>query len=571
VRGLWRAILLAVAAASGATALFLVLRLPPRTLRLGGPPPRHVAFGAYHIHTSRSDGTGTIDEVAAAAARAGLSFVILTDHGDGTRVPDAPIYRYGVLCIDAVEIGSDGGHIVALGLSGGAPYPLAGDPRDVVDDVHRMGGAAVLAHPDSPRPGLSFRSPVQSFDGIEWLNVDSEWRDDRPLVLARAALQSMFRAPEVIAGLFQRPARTLQRWDNALQQRRVFALAALDAHARITWRGDEEPRGGTVLARPSYEAMFRTVNQAVVLPSPLTGQVASDASEVLGAIRDGRTFSIISAFAGPAHLRFRAERDGKTVEMGGTIDSVGGPLALTAEVPEAPGAVVTLLEDGRAIARASGRLRHNVVTPGRAYRVEVSLPGFPTPWIVSNSITVATGPVAGPPTVPTPVSPGRVVPVPADARWQVERDETSTGAVSVQEDAVRLVFQLGAGQPHGQYAALVSSIGGEAGNGETGFDRVTFVARASRPMRISLQARLARGKDGERWRRSVYVDATPRTITVRLEDLAPVGVTTTRRPHVAPIEGLLVVVDTVNTKPGTAGELWISGVVLGVATPGGSE
>ena len=43
-----------------------------------------VVRGAYHVHSSRSDGTGTVDEIAAAAARAGLQFVIITDHGNGT-------------------------------------------------------------------------------------------------------------------------------------------------------------------------------------------------------------------------------------------------------------------------------------------------------------------------------------------------------------------------------------------------------------------------------------------------------------------------------------------------------
>jgi hypothetical protein len=66
----------------------------PRTEWKPGWP---VAKGAYHIHSARSDGTGTIDEIAAAAARAGLQFVILTDHGDGTRAPEPPSYRSSVL------------------------------------------------------------------------------------------------------------------------------------------------------------------------------------------------------------------------------------------------------------------------------------------------------------------------------------------------------------------------------------------------------------------------------------------------------------------------------------------
>src|SRR5437016_1520165 len=79
--------------------------------------------GAFHIHTVRSDGTGTVDQVAAAAAAAGLKFVVLTDHGDGSREADKPQYRDGVLCIDAVEISTDGGHVVALDLPRSS-YPL---------------------------------------------------------------------------------------------------------------------------------------------------------------------------------------------------------------------------------------------------------------------------------------------------------------------------------------------------------------------------------------------------------------------------------------------------------------
>ena len=36
--------------------------------------------GNIHIHSSYSDGTGTIEEIANEANRAGLDFVIITDH-----------------------------------------------------------------------------------------------------------------------------------------------------------------------------------------------------------------------------------------------------------------------------------------------------------------------------------------------------------------------------------------------------------------------------------------------------------------------------------------------------------
>ena len=106
------------------------LTLPPRARPVdvsGWPddwsPP--TARGVFHVHSDRSDGSAAVRDIAAAAARAGLQFVIFTDHGDGTRAPDPPIYESGVLCIDAVEISTSGGHYIALGLPV-SPYPLGG-------------------------------------------------------------------------------------------------------------------------------------------------------------------------------------------------------------------------------------------------------------------------------------------------------------------------------------------------------------------------------------------------------------------------------------------------------------
>jgi hypothetical protein len=151
LRFLRRAVL-TTAALVAAVVAFTLVTLPPRTRVLQPSLPAGTIYGAYHIHTTRSDGAATPDQVAAAAARAGLAFVILTDHGNGTRAPEGPAYLHGVLVIDAVEISTNAGHLVALGLTSAAPYPLAGDARDVLDDVHRLGGWGVIAHADSPKP-----------------------------------------------------------------------------------------------------------------------------------------------------------------------------------------------------------------------------------------------------------------------------------------------------------------------------------------------------------------------------------------------------------------------------------
>jgi hypothetical protein len=92
------------------------------------------------------------------------------------------------------------------------------------------------------------------------------------------------------------------------------------------------------------------------------------------------------------------------------------------------------------------------------------------------------------------------------------------------------------------------------------YDRLTFDVRADHPMRLSVQVRAPQGPAGERWQRSIYVDDTPRTVTVDFKDMTAVGTTTSPSPALDRVESVLFVVDTVNTKPGTSGQIWIDAV-----------
>jgi hypothetical protein len=550
----------ACAAAFAVLALLVIITLPPRSARLTAAVPSTVIYGAYHVHTSRSDGTGTVDSVAAAAARAGLTFVIFTDHGDATRAPDPPTYRNGVLCLDAVEIGSTDGHIVALNLRRASPYPIAGSARDVVDDIHRLGGWAVAAHPDSPNADLRFRGGGVPIDGIEWVNADSEWRDDTRTKLLAVAARSFVRAPESIASLFSRPVASLQRWGQALRSRPVFTLAAVDAHASIPWLDREEPRRRSALPWPSYTTMFRALSQAVILDTPPSGDATSDASRIWSAIGAGHTFSITRALASPATLTFDAERGGVVTPMGGEIEEGAPAPTLRAAVPGVPEARVTILRNGLTVVTGQGSAAFTAAPPG-VYHAEVFYPGSVFPWLLSNAIRVGlpdTQVTAGD---PEPVSTS-TIPLSPDGPWHTEPD---TGAASFEKltDGIQFTFHLAPGTAAGQYAAVTGDFSGDAG-----IDRVMFTARATRPMRVSLQVRLRGGNPNARWRRSFYIDETPRPISILIRDLEPVDTNTSLRPIVARVMAVLVVVDTLNSLPGTEGTIWLTNVRLGVGDVG---
>jgi hypothetical protein len=549
----FRRTLVLLASVVAAGALYTVATLPPRSRAISAPVPPNVAFGAYHIHSTRSDGNGSPEEIAAAAARAGLQFIVLTDHGDGTRAPDPPAYRHGVLCIDAVEVTTLDGHVVALGLAGPAPYPLAGRARDVIEDLHRLGARAFVAHPDSARRHLKWQAWTTPYDGVEWLNADSEWRNDSWLRLSGAAIRALVRAPESVASLFSRPEPTLSRWDGATAAREVASIAAVDAHARIGWANEPEPRARTLVSLPSYDTMFRTVAQGVVLDAPLSGRAADDAARVLAALVEGRAFSIVRAIAWPAAMDFTAVHAGQTLRMGDRLESEADVVTFSARAP-LPSARLALLHNGRTIAEGDGHVSHTTRPERGAYRVEALVAGHDVPWIVSNPIYVGrreeTDATAG----FRPPSPSSTFA--AAGPWRPERDASSQASIVTDADGFSLDFALGGSAPAGQYAAAVTDVA--LGRSHS---HVQFTGSADRPLRLSVQLRFADGA-GNRWRRSVYLDPTPRTFTLSFAGFDSADDSAAGTRPSGRLQSVLFVLDTLNTLPGGRGRIEVRGTGL---------
>ncbi len=517
-----------------------------------------MVIGAFHVHTQRADGSGSPDEVAAQAARAGLNFLIFTDHGDATRQPDPPQYRSGVLCIDAVEISSSAGHYIGIGLPQ-APYPLGGEPRDVVEDVARLGGFGVVAHPDSRKPSLQWHEWTAPFDAIEWLNADSEWRDETAGRLARALSTYPFRPVETLGSLLDRPDTTFLRWDALTERRRVVALAGADAHARVGWRDDDASgyRRSWFVRMPSYEVSLRTFALRVNLDRAFSSNANADAAELIAALKAGRVFSGIDAVAAPVAFEFSATSSGVPAEQGDRLHA-GGPVTFLARVNAPTGGVIVLRRDGKILTQHPVPVLTFDAAAGQGvYRVEVYLsnaPGQPPiPWIVSNPIYVE------PEGWDTPPGARRAPATDSwniqGGPWHVERDSGSTGQVVAHEPPkgpVEFSYRLAGGARAGQYAGLVIS----AGNALTGHQRLAFRVRASGPMRLSVQAR--RPTPGERWQRSIYLDQQERDIVIPFDEMTPSGTTSTFRFNPAQIDTLLFVVDTTNTAPGAVGQFELS-------------
>ena len=552
----WLAI--AVAAAIGVT-WYLLLPASPVALSLTGDSAAPIR-GAIHVHTRRSDGTGTVEDVAAAARRAGLQFVIITDHGDGTRGSDTPVYRSGVLCIDAVEVSTNGGHVVALGLPQ-TPFPLGGEVSDVTEDVRRMGGMSIAAHPDSSRAQLGWADWTAAFDGIEWLNGDSQWRDEDWRSIGHAVLTYPFRRAATLATLLDRPDDLMSRWDMLLRDRAVVAVAAADAHARVGPGGDPYGRSFS-LHLPSYEQVFRALS--ISLPEVrLTGNAREDAQAVVDAIRDGHVYSTINALASPARLTLVATSGSHRAVMGDSLP-LDGAVTLLVESNAPPGSNIRLLSDGKTVAAgAPPALTHEAPAEPAVYRVEIDVAGAPgatpVPWVVSNAIYVGRRPVPETTAKPAAVSETRAVYSDGPAvNWRIEKSVRSEGILTVAPAVggtqLLLRYGLGGTLSEGPYVAAVI----ESGSDLARFNRLMFTARSMQPMRLMFEVRANSSAD-RRWGKSVYLDQTPRTVIIAFDEMTPLG-TATGRPILEDVNDLLFVVDTVHTKQGSSGQVWLDDI-----------
>jgi hypothetical protein len=293
------------------------------------------------------------------------------------------------------------------------------------------------------------------------------------------------------------------------------------------------------------------------LEASLSGDAARDAGLVLGALRNGRVYTTFDGLAGPAVLDFTAAGGASRVRQGGWLAGGGAQFHATANVPM--GGTLALLRDGVEVGRSNGpELTHTDDRPG-AYRLEARIPGAPgapaLPWIVSNPIYLGPG-YAGT-AARTGDAPGGADPPWHAGAWHVERDAASTGAFQSSDAAdgaaTAFTFALGAREAS-PFVALVTNDAG----GVREATRLSFRAHASRPIRISVQARCDDGASAaQRWIRSVYLDETPRQVTVTFADMRVAG-TLARTPlDTGRITSILFVFDTTNARPGDGGRLWI--------------
>ena len=122
--------------------------------------------GNMHMHTTYSDGEATHREIAEAAARAGLDWVIVTDHN--VWVKGVAGYYDNVLLLVGEEVHDcrrvpQANHLLVFGAECELA-PLASSPQAVIDAANASGALTFLAHP------IEKASRVAKEDALGWVD-----------------------------------------------------------------------------------------------------------------------------------------------------------------------------------------------------------------------------------------------------------------------------------------------------------------------------------------------------------------------------------------------------------------
>ncbi len=346
----------------------------------------HEYRGNIHMHTTFSDGMGQPEDLIAAAGRAKLDFIIVTDHNVLIDQKQEG-WRDGVLTLFDIEVNDpdlkpEHNHCLTLDVREDVT-PFAASPQGLIDAVRERGGLTFFAHPiEKASPLIPEIYPwtdwdLEGFTGIELWNFMSEFRPHASSKLK--AIVVGYLPWWFSTGPFPE---LLTRWDEMLQRQPTVAIGGSDAHATVFNIG---PVRRTFL---SYDYCFRSVNTHILTSAPFTHDLQHDRPLIYEALQAGRCWIGYDRVHPSDGFRFEGVQDGLQATMGGTLRA-GDAVRFEVETPAA--ADIRLIRAGvEVVAREQGRsLRFTTAEPG-AYRVEAwkRWRGKMRGWVFSNPIYV---------------------------------------------------------------------------------------------------------------------------------------------------------------------------------------
>lgn len=336
--------------------------------------------GAFHMHTTESDGTKTIEEVAAIGRDVGLDFMMFTDHMTLSNREAGKEGFYGdTLVVVGYEHNDMDDHHHYLLFETPKVYPETMTAKEYVAAGADDNSIGIMAHPDEIRDRLKEYPPypwhdwsVEGFTGIELWNQMSEWMEKltkyNKLAMSLSPRKSMVGPTE----------RILRKWDELNMVRKCVGLAGVDAHAFPI------PVGPFTIEIFPYKVHFRCLRTHVLLPEPMSTDFQTAKDQLYSAIRDCRLYSSNMRWGAADGFEYYAQNATEKVCCGGRLTSAKDAI-LHARLPSP--ADIRIIHNGqKALEVTTSSLQYRIPEAG-IYRLEAWK--GKRGWVFTNHIRVA--------------------------------------------------------------------------------------------------------------------------------------------------------------------------------------
>lgn len=375
-----------------------------RPLRFEPTPenPKPYVLGAIHLHSQYSDGGGSIAEIATAAERAGLDFIVLTDHNTSAARREGFEKRMGSVDVFVeMEASLAAGHLLTF-----YSHTPARDLEDetvrnlswkhFLGEGHTPGLFVVVAHP------TNIKNPWTRLDrvaeGLEVVNFDSNWQFQLAnSVLGFSLTAALIPFNNFLSALrfFQHNPKDFQAWDtwNSVQPGRIGILAH-DTHAKLKLNDEISLRW------PDYLPTFRLAANVVLLDAPLPQNFEQRKKMIYTALSKGRLAFVYHAIHPFRGNHWNLQCPNHNYIPGDTLPfSPGCEFVISTPSTLQFTKRIKLIRDGELafdIATRDHEIRLPLSTPG-SYRLEVwvnshtplyLLLGSARPYVIYNPIYV---------------------------------------------------------------------------------------------------------------------------------------------------------------------------------------
>ncbi len=331
--------------------------------------------GAIHIHSTYSDGKGTIEEIAASARQVGLDFVITPDHDTLAPLTDGKEgWHDGVLVLVGNEVTTKAGYYLALNVS---LLPVGRDPKEHLKEIEKQGEMSFIAHPFGFRNRWDWASwTLPGFTGMEIYNLTDDLLKECLINYIKFLFVGLFNPRETFSSYLDRPAQELGKWDELTLHGKMVGIGSTNAHAKF------RVFGRTI---DPYWKLFKLVQTHVLAKQALTGDLGHDKGIVYEALEQGRVYVSFGIWGQARGFMFKVCKGERELIMGEET-RWSDRMLLRVDLPQE--ALTKVIRNGKVIAEAERKgLNLEVQGPG-VYRMEVyrKVRRKNRLWIISNPI-----------------------------------------------------------------------------------------------------------------------------------------------------------------------------------------